>query len=370
MITKVFLREKKISKGRKSLYLDFYPPIKHPRTGKKTRREFLGLYIFEKPRSAFETQHNKQNRSLAESVRGMRFKEIQNGTYGFQSEAKKNTSFIRFFEKLVGQKYTSEGNYGNWLSAFKVFREYFPNELNMGELSADLLEEFRDYMLSLGLATNTKHTYYNKIRAAIREAFRKGYIPVNYAQQVPSIKSEETRREFVSKEELEILASTECDNPILKKAFLFSALTGLRFSDIHALYWSDIHGSENSGHYIRFRQKKTKGQETLPISASALRLLGPREFTDKKVFEGLLYSAWQNLKLREWVLRAGIHRKITFHCARHSFATIQLTLGTDIYTVSKLLGHKDLKTTQVYAKIVDKRKVAAVSRLDNINLNI
>ena len=365
---KVTLREKKISKGRKSLYLDFYPAIRNPNTGKETRREFLGLYLYEKPRTPFETQSNKQNRALAESIRNQRFLEIQNNSYGFQNDTKRKTSFLDFFKKMADKKYTSEGNYGNWLGAYRYLCNYFEYGLTMGELSVNKLEDFRDHILSLDLAQNTKHTYYNKVKAAIKEAHKKGFIPENYCHKVDNIKAEETKREFVTLDELKILAKTECDNPIIKKAFLFSALTGLRFSDIQNLKWKDVQGNDKNGYFIRFQQKKTKGQETLNIPKSAYELLGDPKAPEQKIFNGLVYSAWNNLKLKEWVMMAGIKKKITFHCARHSFATIQLDLGTDIYTVSKLLGHKELRTTQIYGKIMDKNKKAAMNKLDDLKL--
>lgn len=340
MATKVFLREKKISKGRKSLYLDFYPPIINPNTGKESRREFLGLYIIEKPRNPFETQHNKDSRNIARTIKNQRFLEIQEGTYGFQTEAKRKVSFLNFFKQLCDQRYTSQGNYDNWLSSYRYFSEYFDQGLSMGQLSVEVLDDYRSYLLSLGLAQNTKHTYFSKVKAAVKEAHKKGYIPENYASRVDGIKSEETKREFLTLDEIKLLAKTECENPILKQAFLFSALTGLRFTDIENLNWSDLQGNEESGYFIRFRQKKTKAEETLPIPISAIDLLEERGTPDSPIFKGLKYSAWQNVKLREWVMRAGINKKITFHCARHSFATLQLTMGTDIYTVSKLLGHR------------------------------
>jgi len=117
------------------------------------------------------------------------------------------------------------------------------------------------------------------------------------------------------------------------------------------------------GYYIRFRQKKTKGVETLPISDQARNLLGEKGNPDDKVFDGLHYSAWSNLKLQQWMMKAGITKTITFHCARHTYATLQLTLGTDIYTVSKLLGHKELRTTQIYAKVIDDKKKEAANRI-------
>ena len=368
MAVKVFLREKKISKGRKSLYLDFYPAIRNPETGKETRREFLGLYIFEKPRSPFETQQNKSNRALAERIRNKRFEEINNGTYGFQSDAKKKRSFIEFFKQLTDQKYTSKGNYDNWLSAYRYFSEYFGGKLTMGDLSVQCLEEYRDFLLSLDLKQNTKHTYFRKVKAAVRQAFKKGYLSENYANMVEGIKTEETKREFVTLEELKKLAETECENPVLKQAFLFSALTGLRFVDCQGRKWQDLQQNAKGEYFIRFRQKKTKGEETLPIPLSAYRLLDTPSKSGNLIFKGLKYSAWQNVKLKEWVSRAGINKKITFHCARHSFATIQLTLGTDLYTVSKLLGHKELKTTQIYAKIVDQKKTEAMNKLNELEL--
>lgn len=368
MAVKVTLREKKISKGRKSLYLDFYPAIRNPNSGADTRREFLGLYVFEKPRNPLDTQHNKDTRNLAKSICNQRFLEIQNGKYGFQSDTKKKKSFIEFFEEMVGQRYSSKGNYDNWLSSFKYFSEFFNDNLKMGDLSEYVLDEYRTYLLSLPLAQNTKHTYFNKLRAAIKQAHKKGFIPENYAQKVDAIKAEETKREFLTLEELKLLSKTECDKPLLKKAFLFSALTGLRFSDVQALKWIDLQGNSESGYFIRFRQKKTKGEETLPIPLSASELLGERKDEERKIFNGLIYSAWNNLKLQQWVMNAGISKKITFHCARHSFATIQIELGTDIYTISKLLGHKEIRTTQIYAKIVDKKKTEAMNKLNKFKL--
>ena len=103
-----------------------------------------------------------------------------------------------------------------------------------------------------------------------------------------------------------------------------------------------------------------------PKQWNALKLLNEKGEPTAKVFEGLEYSAYHNKHLFQWIGAAGITKNITFHCFRHTFATLQLFNGTDIYTVSKMLGHKDLKTTQIYAKIVDdtKRKAADKIKLD------
>jgi integrase len=150
---------------------------------------------------------------------------------------------------------------------------------------------------------------------------------------------------------------------MLKNAALFSAITGLRFSDIHKLVWNEVQYSELDGYFIQYRQKKTKGVEVLPISEQAFSLLGERKEPVEKVFDGLNYSAYLNRHLKQWVLKAGISKHITFHCFRHTYATLQLSQGTDIYTVSKMLGHRELKTTQIYAKIIDKTKREAADKI-------
>lgn len=154
----------------------------------------------------------------------------------------------------------------------------------------------------------------------------------------------------------------------MKRAALFSALTGLRFSDIQKMVWSEIEYIEGQGYFLNFSQKKTKGVEYYPISEQAYLFTegtdNPKDMPqDTKVFGGLKYSAYNNKHLYQWIETAGITKNITFHCFRHTFATLQLSLGTDIYTVSKMLGHRELKTTQIYAKIVDESKRKAADRI-------
>ena len=213
------------------------------------------------------------------------------------------------------------------------------------------------------LSQNSKYSYFNKFRAALKQAVKDGIIPTNPSEGVTAFKQGEPQREFLTLQELQDAANVECDIPQMKTAFIFSCLTGLRWSDIQKLLWSEVQHSEQMGYYIRFRQKKTQGVETQPISDQAFGLLGERQDKDERVFKGLKYSAWHNLKLQQWMMRAGISKTITFHCARHTYATLQLTNGTDIYTVSKLLGHRELKTTQVYAKIIDDKKVEAANKI-------
>ena len=122
------------------------------------------------------------------------------------------------------------------------------------------------------------------------------------------------------------LSETPCRYDVLKRAFLFSALTGLRWSDINKLVWGEMQNSEQTGRSIVFRQKKTKGQEYLPMTEQAFSLLSERGAPDERVFIGLKYSDYMNVELAKWVMKAGITKDITFHCARHTNATLLLPM--------------------------------------------
>lgn len=359
---KVTLRQRKKNK-KTSLYLDYY------HKGKR-KYEYLRLYLITKPTSAEERNVNKKTLQLAENIRAKRQLEIQNEIYGFDDFGKINSSFLKYFEIMAEKRKASGGNYGNWKSALKHLKNWERGNVKFSDIDRKWLEDLKHYLLyevekrpHQNLSKNSCASYYNKVIATLNEAIKDKIIHDNPADSVDGIKEAESKREFLTLEELKKAIKTPCEIDILKNAFIFSALTGLRFSDIQKLTWSEIQHSKENGYYIRFKQKKTKGEETLPISDDALEFTGERGKKEDKVFKGLTYSEYNNVKLQEWIIRAGIEKHITFHCARHTYATLQLTLGTDIYTVSKLLGHKSIKTTEIYAKVIDQKKKDAANRI-------
>lgn len=368
-ITKVFLRSKDISKGRQTLYLDFYPAILHPDTGKPTRREFLGLYIYKRPRTAEETQHNKESKALGERIRAQRQLDIQAAQAGQVPAARLNADFVAWFAAQAqarGKAATRE----SWQTALAHLQRFWPSGIPFREMNKGQAEAFRAYLEGAGLAHNSQSHYFAKFRAGLKLAYKAGFLPTDITAQFDAIPLKETTKSFVTLEELRALAKAECSRPELKAAFLFSALTGLRYSDVYGLTWAQVKGDENSGFSVEFTQKKTKGVEYTPIPMPARELMGPAGKGEEKVFPLNVpkLSGWDNAKLGEWFSAAGIRKKLSFHSARHSFATIQLALETDLYTVSKLLGHKSIRTTQVYGKIVDAKKKAATDKLNDFEL--
>ena len=172
-------------------------------------------------------------------------------------------------------------------------------------------------------------------------------------------------REFLTIEELRQLMATPCRYDIVKKAFLFSCFTGLRYSDMMTLKWSEIHtAADGKTLYIEHQQVKTKNTVTIPLSNEALKWMPRKSKDDDRVFHQLrITSTTVEVVLGEWMQEAGIQKHITYHCFRHSYATLQLAGGTDIYTVSKMLGHTNVRTTQVYAKVVDAKKEEATKTI-------
>ena len=363
------ISKEKILSGKKkmnSLYLAFQT------AGHKTKYEWLKLYVFETPKTNLEKDHNKETMLLAESVRAKRVLDFQSVPNGFVNNKRGKISFLDYFWKLTENKINgSDGNGGNWKSTYEHLKDYCDgSEPTLDSIDELFLEGFKKYLsksiMRRGegkLNANSAQSYYNKLRASIREAYMSKMIKENPCSRVKGVKGVETHRQFLTFEELKSLVATPCDNILLKKAFLFSALTGLRWSDVRSLTWNKINYSEANGWSIEFTQKKTKGVEVLPISEQATRILGTRTPDGLVIFEGLIYHTWMNTQLQRWITTAGIKKKITFHCARHSFATLQLSNDTDIYTVSKLLGHRHLKTTEIYAKVIDKKKIDAVGKI-------
>lgn len=352
----VKLRKRKTRTGLYSLYLDTY------NNGKRTY-EYLRLYLVPE-RTREDKRKNKETIQLAEAIRAKRVVEYHEGRYGFGSSEQDKVLLFDYFEAQARER--TGKTRASWINCIQHLEQYETRRsITFTDISPEWIDGFKEYLDAQGLAQNTKSLYFAKFRACINSAYRDGVITDNPLKRVRGIKHEESKREYLSLEEVQRLAGTECKSDVVKRAFLFSCLTGLRRSDIKQLQWGDVH---KEGDYTRltFRQQKTGGQEYLDITHEARELMGDERGAEELVFDKFPATTDTNTAVRDWTARAGIRKHITFHSARHTFATMMLTLGTDLYTVSKLLGHKDIKTTEIYAKIVDKGKQEAVARIPSI----
>ena len=316
----------------------------------------------------------------ADGIRSIRQKEYDNADLYTEKEAelavqnqRQQIDFIEYFSKVSLERHrnSSESIRVNWNRVVELLKLFTNNQpLQFSQVNLSKAEEFRRFMLSAPcggnkkgtVSHNTAATYYSIFKAGLKQAFIDGYLTVDISAKIKGIQDQESRREHLSVEELNVLAETPCDRPILKRAALFSALTGVRHCDIQKLKWKEI---QVVGEQVRlnFTQQKTKGVEYMPISEQAYQLCGEPGKPEQLIFEDLPDPSWISAPLKRWIKSAGITRNITFHCFRHTYATLQLVGGTDIYTVSKMLGHTNVKTTQIYAKVVDEKKQKATKAI-------
>ena len=359
----VKIRFKDISDGRKSIYLDIY-------INGKRKYEFLKLYLLSDTRT--NQAKNKETMRLANAVKSKRIVEIQNGRFGFDESSK--IGFFDYFEKVMDDKAKNRaaGSLRIWKGALFMLRTYeHRTTIQLGEITKEWIEGFKTHLRTYvgnrtkrPLSKNTQHSYFSKLAIVLNRAELDGLITKNPIKQVESISGENVERMFLTIDEVKKLSATQCPSENTKRAFLFSCLTGLRLSDIIAVRWRDVEDGEH-GCNIVFRQQKTKELEYMFISKQARQLMGERGEPSNRIFK-LNANCTINDHLKKWMENAGINKRITFHCARHTFATMMLTLGNDLYTTSKLLGHKNITTTQIYAMIVDEKKRKAVESIPDI----
>lgn len=361
-VTKVTLREEKLRSGKLSLYLDFYPPIWNPHIKKMSRREFLGLYLYGEPKDKFEMEYNEEIRVKARGIRAMRELAIINEEFGFLDRTKKHADFLEYFREKA------KGKYQKWEIVFKHFSEFCNGRCLIKDVTIGLCNEFRSYILRLKvkqkkgapISRNSAAGYWSTFRALLKIAYKDGWLKENINDYLDTIEWEDPKVNYLEMEEVRRLAATPCKVEILKRASLFACLTGLRISDILQLRWENIELSPDGGYCMRIRTQKTKTQATLPLSDEALAYCGER--SSGLVFKGLS-RAHTREPFKTWLKDAGITKKLTFHGLRHTFATLLVSNGTDIYTVSKMMTHKNVATTQIYAEVVNAKKRAAANSI-------
>lgn len=382
---KISLKKKKLKTGKYSLFIEYYKGTIIDKNGKtKHDREFeyLKEYLIISPKTKSEKKKNKETLELAEKILSIRQAEYYQGKYKIQHGSKEKTNFLEYYNQKKEERYQSETNYDNWEAAQKHIEAFCSSSTTFNDIDIDFIKNFQKYLHTEAktkagqpLAQNTKHTYYNKFKACLRSAFDEGFLKENFVEKVRAIPMGETHREYLTIDEVQALSKTPIKQEILKTAFLFSCLTSVRWSDINKMKWREVRdeGIDKDGksiHRIVFSQKKTKGAEYLYISSQARALLGERKRPEDRVFVNLHYSAQMNINLIKWCMSAGITKHITFHSARHTNAVLLLENGADIYTVSKRLGHKEIRTTEIYAKIIDKKMKEAANLIPKLNIGL
>lgn len=373
---KITLRERLLPSGKINLSIEYYKgTIQQPNGKRKTVRDYenLKLFLHGEPKNASERKENKETMALAKQILAIREAEFYQGRFELKNTTKGKRTFLDYFHEKTEEKIDSPKNYGNWTATMIHLKRCISPNIIFDDIDEKFVKRIRTYFdkeartkSDLPLSLNSKYSYFNKFKACLRAAFDEGYLAINYASKAKSFEQAESQREYLTFNELQELANTECKYEVLKRAFLFSCLTGLRWSDINTMTWSEVRDEDHTSR-VNFRQEKTDGVEYLYISKQARELLGERKGNMDRVFIGLKYSAVYNNAIVLWCNKAGISKHITFHSARHTNAVLLLENGADIYTVSKRLGHREIRTTAIYAKIVDEKMKEASNLIPELS---
>ena len=371
----VKLRQKTISGDRHSLYLDFYPAIPDPKSGNLTRRQFLKLYLYDKPKSASDKLHNKDTLLLAGQIRQKRDNQVNKPEVytDFEKEILRikdlgNHSFTEYFKQLADKRKSS--NHDNWISAYKYLFAFTRGNLKFAAVNEKFCDDFKEYLLTTPQLKNDEKTlsqnacvsYFNKLKAALKQAFKDGYLQINLNDKIEQIETGKVFKNTLTVEELNLMAKSDYPSPLLRKAVFFSALTGIPFKEMQNLMWCNIEKSETNGTVIKIIRQKTGKPYIISISEQAYLLLGEPKSPNDKVFQGLKNKVRYD-EFPNWLTKAGIKRKLTFHDLRHTYGSNQTEAGTDIYVIMGNMGHSNVRYTQMYAHQSDKRKKEAAEKV-------
>lgn len=360
MIT-VTLRKRKTRKGNIYLYLDIYPGVFDPVTFKMRRNEALGIKLYANPKDANERAFNKKMMQFGEQQRCKRQIEIMNEEYGLTHKNMSHKDFLVYFYSRSLKKHDK------WMATYKHFHKFMKGKCTFGALSVALCDRFKEYLLNdasgknaKGLAQNTASAYFGVFREILVEIYRAKYIKDDLNAALTPIKCKRTQKPYLTFEEVRRLQDTPCPVKVLKDASMFSILTGFRISDILTLDWEHVTIAPDGGPCVIKNIEKSGREEINYISQLALDYCGPR--SSGLVFKGLTRVMTYTV-LKKWVKDAGIAKHVTFHTFRHTNATLLSSSGIDIYTVSKMLNHMNVGTTQIYAEVVDEKKRIAADAL-------
>lgn len=365
----VRLRFKELADGNKSIYLDIY------RDGKR-KYEFLKLYLVPET-NPLQKQMNADTLKAANAIKAQRIIELANDEAGIRNNQRGKMLLVDWLDDYKTMKEDkSKGLLYQIDQCKRLLVNYSGEKTRLRDIDVEYCRGFinfltKDYKTSTGkhFEKVTAQNIYRIFSRALNAAVKRDIIafnPCSKLDDTDKIDVPPSQRTYLTIDEVKTLIDTPCRNEEIKRAYLFSAFCGLRISDVCGLRWGNI-VEDGEKVKVELVQKKTGNPLYLPLSKQALNWLPNRgNKADTEAIFSLPTECPINDTLREWATAAGINKKVTFHTSRHTFATMMLTLGADLYTTSKLLGHSDVKTTQIYAKIVDKKKEEAVSLVDNI----
>lgn len=399
------LEQRLLSDGRISLYLEYYlgrqsepvydeagNPVLY-QSGKMAgspkyrvkhirRKEILNLYLIANPKTPFDKTQNRETLQLAKKIRFEREQTLLENKEGYRLKKDRQIDFLQYFQTYI-DSYTKKDirMLKIALQRFKDFLndtpEYkrFATGLKPEQMSKDMMVAFTEYLQSRSVGEGAK-SIYQRFKKVVKYAIDHDDMTKNPCNGV-SIKIDDQilRKDVLSLDEEKALIAThyEGENPNIRRAFIMCLYCGLRFCDVKDLTFANV---DYSNRLLKFEQNKTKGHSAnsgvvIPLNDGLLKLIG--EPTAEQSQNSLIFPLPSyemcSKAVKRWVKRAGINKRISWHCARHSFAVNILNNGANIKTVASLLGHSGLKHTEKYTRAVDELKQKAINSLPALSID-
>lgn len=345
----VYLRKRKISKDRFTLYLDIY------HKGKRYPYEYLNMYLLPK-----DTHNNKEKIIIAEAIRSKRELDLKNNEHGFLTARKTNADFFKVFQSFINSySKTDVDKFKGCLKHLKYYSD--KDNLPCSSLSKAFFEKFLDYM-QVELAPETSSSYFKLLRRVIRYAIKEGFLKSDPSEGIINRNKDagKLKKEYLLPDEMRQLIKADCPNTDVKRAFITAYYTGLRGTDVRTLKWKEVKLSEG---IIDLDQNKTDHRVTIDLHKKVIEALGTPGKKNDLIFDFPRdRKALQKIMLK-WVKNSELEKHITFHCARVSFATMLISNGVDLITVKELMGLRSLKMLEKYSHALRENKRKAILTL-------
>lgn len=383
------LGAKVLRDGRESLFLDFnfgYTMEISQTTGKEyakkdRRREFLKLYLWQAPRTTLERQQNKETLEVAKKIRFEREQQLLEDSEGYRLKKSRDINFLDWMQAYY-ESYTKKDKrhikrarlcFIDFLETTPHYAKY-TKRIKPDQITKAMIIAFTEYIQNRFKGEGA-HSLFSRFKKVVKAAVEADVMKKNPCDGISiKIDTGTLKKDVLSIEEVKKMISTHYsgENTNIRRAFIFSCYCGLRWCDVKDLTFSNV---DYSNKLLKFEQAKTKGHSaasgvTIPLNDGLLKLIGKpsqEQTKDSPIFP--LPSHTMCLKaLRHWVKRAGIDKHITWHCARHSFATNILMNGANIKVVASLLGHSGLSQVEKYVRAVDSLKQDAINSLPQLDI--
>ena len=324
------------------------------------QRIATGIFTYTKPIDQIQRNFNKEALQLLEMKKSQLILEGQAVNTGYIPQHKYKHNFFDFYEEYV----KLNRRYGNrhLECSLSILRDFVKKPvLSPTEITENFCTRFRQYLLDR-FNGETPLNYFVRFKRVLQSAAKEGYFKFSPAEDVKAKTNRNVIiKDIIEKAEYLLLLNSYCSNQEIRKAFIFSLYTGLRWSDVKPLRWSSIKDESKT---FKINQEKTGVPLERPLHPIALEIIGQRK--DGFVFD-LPTQDGANKVLKAWVKSAGITKHITWHCARHSFSVLLQDEGIDSATVAGMLGHTTTKYVQkTYQRYKDSNAVVAIAKLPGI----